>query len=118
MYHCEAIIVWDDLLCVLQVDGVQVDCLFGNMREVSDLSKEFLEELELYSGEDTKQARVGGVFISYAPRMKDVFGTYCHNHDTASALYEKVCVKYLWEWLVLLLCADWSLAVSGHAHRS
>ncbi len=68
-----------------------MDCLFGNMEDVFLLSRDMLAELELACGdEDKKQARVGGVFTSFAARIKEVFGAYCRNHDAALALYEKV----------------------------
>jgi len=75
-----------------QVASVQVDSLFGCMPEVLQLSQDLLGELALVCGgeEDSKKARVGGVFVSFAPKMKEVFGNYCRNHDAASALYEKV----------------------------
>ena len=65
-----------------------MDVLFGNMEEVTRLSGEFLLALE--EAYTTKQAPVGSVFVTFAPRIRDVYGVYCRSHDNASALYEKV----------------------------
>lgn len=62
--------------------------LFGNMEEVAELSGDFLRALEEACKE--KQAPVGAVFVTFAPRVKSVYGVYCRNHDNAAALYEKV----------------------------
>lgn len=62
--------------------------LFANMVEVTELSGEFLLALE--EACQDKQTPVGGVFMTFAPRMRGVYGAYCRSHDTATALYEKV----------------------------
>ena len=69
---------------------IQEDTLFGNMAEVTALSGNFLRALEEACQKD-KQAAVGGVFVTFAPKMKSVYGVYCGNHDNAATLYEKVC---------------------------
>lgn len=66
---------------------------------MTELSGEFLRALEEVC-QDKKQVQVGGVFVTFAPRIKRVYGAYCRNHDSASALYEKVsstsdCVELL-----------------------
>lgn len=68
---------------------IQADILFGNIEEVTELSGDFLLALE-EACQNIKQAQVGGVFVTFAPRIKSVYGVYCRNHDSASALYEKV----------------------------
>ena len=69
---------------------IQADVLFGNMEDVTVLSGDFLSALE-EACKEGKQAPIGGVFLKFAPRMKNVYGAYCGNHDSASTLYEKVC---------------------------
>ena len=76
-----------------------MDDLFGNLEEVSELSWQFLTALE-HSISENKQARVGHIFTTFAPRMKSVYGEYCRNHDAASSLNEKVPFKII---LLLLL---------------
>ena len=65
-----------------------MEVLFGNMEEVTQLSGEFLSALEKVCQD--KQPSVGGVFMTFAPKMRGVYGAYCRNNDTSSALYEKV----------------------------
>lgn len=57
------------------------------MEEVTKLSGEFLRALEEACQDN--QAPVGGVFMTFAPKMRGVYGAYCRSHDTASVLYEK-----------------------------
>ena len=57
---------------------------------MTKLSRDFLQALEECCHESVKQALVGGVFVSFASKMKAVYGAYCRNHDSASTLYEKV----------------------------
>lgn len=84
---------------VAQIPGIQADVLVGNLEEVTELSGKFLQALE-EACQDKKQVLVGGVFVTFAPRIKRVYGAYCRNHDSACALYEKVsstsdCVELL-----------------------
>ncbi len=69
---------------------IEADILFGNMEEVTVLSGDFLCALEK-ACQEGKQAPIGGVFVTFAPRMKNVYGVYCGNHNSAVALHEKVC---------------------------
>lgn len=75
----------------VQVPDIQDDILFGNMEEVTSLSGEFLQALETTCQEGGKQAAIGSVFVTFAPKMKNVYAVYCGNHDNAATLYEKVC---------------------------
>ena len=75
--------------CHAQMPDIQADVLFGNIEEVTEFSGEFLLALE-EACQNIKQAQVGRVFVTFAPRIKSVYGVYCRNHDSASALYEKV----------------------------
>ena len=72
----------------MQVPDIQTDVLFGNMEEVSELSGELLKALEETCQE--KCSPVGQAFVTFAPRIKEVYGIYCRNHDNAVSLYEKV----------------------------
>ena len=60
------------------------------MEEVTALSGDFLQALE-EACQEGKQAAIGGVFVTFAPKMKSVYAVYCGNHDSAAALHEKVC---------------------------
>ena len=63
------------------------DVLFGNIEEVVLLSGSFLAALEACCRGDEA---VGSVFVSFAPRLREVYAVYCRNHDAAVALIEKV----------------------------
>ncbi len=67
---------------------IQAEVLFGNIEEVTALSRDLLTDLEETS--QAKHSLVGGVFVTFAPRIKSVYAAYCRNHDNASALNEKV----------------------------
>ena len=77
------------LVVSLQIPDIQADVLVGNLEEVAALSGDFLRALEEVC-QHKKQVQVGGVFVTFAPRIKSVYGVYCRNHDNASVLYEKV----------------------------
>ena len=61
--------------------------MFGNIAEVTRLSGDFLTALEESS---RNEEAVGGVFMTYSSRLREVYAVYCRNHDTAAALLEKV----------------------------
>ena len=37
-----------------------------------------------------EEEKVGAVFVKFGPRLRAAYGVYCRNHDSASALVEKV----------------------------
>lgn len=64
-----------------------MELLFGNLEDVATLSRDFLAALE-ESCQDHQS--VGGVFVTFAPRLRDVYAIYCRNHDGAASILEKV----------------------------
>ena len=70
-----------------QISDINTETLFGNMAEVTRLSCDFLTSLEESS---RNEEAVGGVFMSYSSRLREVYAEYCRNHDSAAALLEKV----------------------------
>ena len=72
-----------------QVPDINTDILFGNLFDVTRLSCDFLTALE---DSCRNQQAVGEVFVTFAPKLRDVYAAYCRNHDTASAILEKVCL--------------------------
>ena len=77
-----------------QIKEVNSELLFGNLREVTCVSRDLLEALrETCSGEE----KVGEVFVIFGPRLRSIYASYCRNHDNASSLVEKVC------WLLLVI---------------
>ncbi len=68
--------------------------LFGNLDEVASLSRELLSALE------EGQPLVGGVFVTFAPRLRDTYGMYCRNHDVAASILEKVCVHNYYRYRI------------------
>ena len=62
--------------------------VFCNIEEVCELSGKLATSLkEACQGEGSG---VGVVFKQYATQIKEVYGTYCREHDSASQLLEKV----------------------------
>ena len=70
-----------------QISDINTETLFGNIAEVTRLSGDFLTSLEESS---RNEAAVGGVFMTYSSRLREVYAGYCRNHDSAAALLEKV----------------------------
>ena len=71
-----------------QISDINTETLFGNIAEVTRLSGDFLTSLEESS---RNEEAVGGVFMSYSSRLREVYAGYCRNHDSAAAMLEKVC---------------------------
>jgi hypothetical protein len=65
-------------------EDVQWIELFSNIEEVANLSEKFCSALK----ED--RDNLGVVFTTFAPQLKQVYGTYCQNQESASQLLEKV----------------------------
>ena len=74
----------------MQIPEVNTETLFGNIAEVTRLSRDFLTALEESS---RNEEAMGGVFMKHSSRLKDVYAVYCRNHDSAAALLEKVIAK-------------------------
>lgn len=62
-----------------------MELLFGNLEDVAITSGDFLAALE-----NQDHHSVGGVFVTFAPRLRDVYAIYCRNHDGAATVLEKV----------------------------
>ena len=70
-----------------QIGEINSELLFGNLDEVTCVSHDLMTSLR-----DTCQTeeKVAGVFVKFGPRLRTAYAAYCRNHDTASALVEKV----------------------------
>lgn len=86
-FHHQMQLTVSRVLPALQgVAELSPDVLFGNIEEVVLLSGSFLAALEACCRGDEA---VGSVFVSFAPRLREVYAVYCRNHDAAVALIEK-----------------------------
>ncbi|XP_069756346.1 dynamin-binding protein isoform X2 [Narcine bancroftii] len=90
LLQTEADYIKDLVMCVEKVliplqakELQQVDCeaLFGNMKTVIEVSRRLLEELE-------ETDSIGQVFLSYRNELQDMYNVYCQNHEEAIALLE------------------------------
>ena len=70
--------------------------LFSNIEQVTELSGNITTSLDGIQTEDEGGGnKVGVVFREFASKIKEVYGTYCRNHDSASQLLEKVSLCHL-----------------------
>ena len=42
--------------------------------------------------DDPNMSGIGDTFKTFADKIRNVYGTYCHGQDSASQLLEKVCI--------------------------
>ncbi|XP_064384437.1 dynamin-binding protein-like isoform X2 [Halichondria panicea] len=83
-FHHQVQLCVDKVIPSLQmVSEINSELLFGNLDEVASLSKDLLSALE------EGKPLVGGVFVTFAPRLRDTYGMYCRNHDVAASILEK-----------------------------
>jgi hypothetical protein len=68
-----------------QIDGLDIDTLFGNMEEVAEVSRDFLSCLIQHQQED----RLGECFLKKGDQLKEVYSKYSCRHDKALALLDK-----------------------------
>ncbi len=76
---------------LLERRGIDVGALFGNLKEVIEVSDEFLNTLqeEVKSKTSADEQMVGKCFLKNAETMKKVYTDYCVNNDRAEQLLEK-----------------------------
>ena len=76
---------------LLERRGVDVHSLFGNLKDVVDVSEEFLATLqeEVKAKAEADEQMVGRCFLRHAEAMKRVYTEYCVNNDRAEQLLEK-----------------------------
>lgn len=63
--------------------------LIGNMEEIITFQQSFLSALEECEKLPLNQRRIGGIFMQFAPSMKELHSTYCANHPKAVSLLQK-----------------------------
>ncbi|XP_076311038.1 rho guanine nucleotide exchange factor 7-like isoform X2 [Tachypleus tridentatus] len=63
--------------------------LLGNLDEIVDCHETLLDELESLKEKNTKDQKIGGVFMHSAAHLKVVHLKYCANHPKAVTVIEK-----------------------------
>ncbi|KAK3783515.1 hypothetical protein RRG08_008852 [Elysia crispata] len=63
--------------------------LIGNMEEIITFQQSFLTALEECEKLPLNQRRIGGIFMQFAPSMKELHSAYCSNHPKAVSLLQK-----------------------------
>ena len=76
---------------MLELRSIDVGTLFGNLKDVIEVSDSFLDTLqhEVKSKECASEQMVGKCFLKHSERMKKVYTEYCVNNDKAEQLLEK-----------------------------
>lgn len=76
---------------ILEQRGIDVGVLFGNLREVTEVSDEFLKSLtdEAQVHTNAGEQLIGKCFLQFADQMKKVYTEYCINNDKAEQALEK-----------------------------
>lgn len=62
--------------------------LIGNLEEIICFQQAFLAAIEECEKLPLTQRRVGGLFMQYAPRLKELYLTYCANHPCAVSVLQ------------------------------
>nr|XP_034330134.1 rho guanine nucleotide exchange factor 7 isoform X15 [Crassostrea gigas] len=62
--------------------------LIGNLEEILAFQNTFLSAIEECMKQPPHQRRVGGVFLKYAPRVKELYMAYSANHPQAAAILQ------------------------------
>ncbi|KAL8593948.1 hypothetical protein ACOMHN_021800 [Nucella lapillus] len=62
--------------------------LIGNLEEIISFQQTFLAALEDCEKLPLTQRRVGGLFMQFAPRLKELYLTYCANHPRAVSVLQ------------------------------
>ncbi|XP_061185567.1 rho guanine nucleotide exchange factor 7-like isoform X5 [Saccostrea echinata] len=62
--------------------------LIGNIEEIISFQNTFLLAIEECMKQPPHQRRVGGVFLKYAPRVKELYMAYSANHPQAAAILQ------------------------------
>uniref|UniRef100_A0A0B7BCF0 DH domain-containing protein n=2 Tax=Arion vulgaris TaxID=1028688 RepID=A0A0B7BCF0_9EUPU len=63
--------------------------LVGNSEEIIAFQQSFLAALEECEKLPSVQRRVGGIFMQFAPRVKELYSDYCANHPKAVSVLQK-----------------------------
>ncbi|BFZ00486.1 hypothetical protein BsWGS_03524 [Bradybaena similaris] len=63
--------------------------LVGNVEEIIAFQQSFLAALEECEKLPSSQRRIGGIFMEFAPRVKELYSTYCANHPKAVSVLQK-----------------------------
>ncbi|XP_067127920.1 rho guanine nucleotide exchange factor 7-like [Centruroides vittatus] len=63
--------------------------LCGNLEEILECHKMFLTALEEVEQRPSREQKIGGVFMQFAPQIKKVHLLYCSNHPKAASVIEK-----------------------------
>lgn len=80
---------------VLEQKQIDVQGLFGNLKDVMEVSTKFLETLASSNNADKEASNageeytIGKSFLAHSESMKKVYTDYCVNHDKAEQLLEK-----------------------------
>ena len=72
---------------IFQVREINSELLFGNLHEITCVSRDLLTALR---GTCEDEEKVGAVFVKFGAQMRSSYAIYCRSHDTASSLAEKV----------------------------
>ncbi|XP_056005854.1 rho guanine nucleotide exchange factor 7-like isoform X10 [Ostrea edulis] len=62
--------------------------LIGNLEEILAFQNTFLSAIEECMKQTPHHRRVGGVFLKYAPRMKELYMSYSANHPKGAAILQ------------------------------
>lgn len=63
--------------------------LSGNLEDILECHKMFHTALEEVEQRPSREQKIGGVFMQYAPQIKKVHLLYCANHPKAASVIEK-----------------------------
>ncbi|GFN85970.1 rho guanine nucleotide exchange factor 7, partial [Plakobranchus ocellatus] len=71
------------------LSSTEYSTLIGNMEEIITFQQSFLAALEDCEKLPLNQRRIGGIFMQFAPTMKELHSSYCANHPKAVSLLQK-----------------------------
>lgn len=63
--------------------------LIGNLDEIIPFQQSFLEALENCEKLPSAQRRIGGIFMQFAVRFRELYSAYCSNHPKAVSVLQK-----------------------------
>ncbi|KAK7466802.1 hypothetical protein BaRGS_00037118, partial [Batillaria attramentaria] len=76
----------------IQAKGIlspaEYSILIGNLEEIINFQQSFLAAIEECEKLPLTQRRVGGLFMQYASRLKELYLTYCANHPRAVSVLQ------------------------------
>lgn len=75
----------------LESKGIDVNTLFGNIAEITEVAEELLELIQRsMKGCDEDGQVIGPCFLKMADKMRITYEKYCNNHELSLALLQKV----------------------------